>query len=105
MKGYQEILAHRVNGHTLDTVWVYVDVVPLLNRSGKHLKTFPLGVILIDPMDTQSGLQFHALNDLIVQVQGQHDRIVFIGNKILAAKPRAMVLNDGKNMELFRCIH
>ena len=105
MKGYQEILQHRIDGHSLETVWVFVDVVPLLNRGGKWLKTCPFGVILIDPMDTQDSLRFHALNDLIVQVQGQHDRIVFIGNRIIAAKPRAMVLNDGKRMELFKCFH
>ncbi len=103
MKGYSSIAKCRSNGDQIQRVFIFVDASPLIRDGDRWARQLPVGFVQLDPLDTDS-ISFPALHGLDVVINGgDADRVNFIAQKVLDAKPRLIVTNNGHSMEIISC--
>ena len=103
MKGYSNIQKCRSRGDAIQRAFIFVDASPLIRDGDRWARQLPVGFILVDPLDTDS-ISFHALRGMDVVINGgDKDRVNFIAQKVLDARPARIVTNDGYSMEIISC--
>lgn len=105
MRGYREVLNARLAGNELNKVFIFVDVMPLIETGNGWLKSLPLGFIVTDPLD-EKPMPLHGLYDTKVYINGGcKQRNEFIAECVMAAKPKSLTVNTaGGDIEIWETV-
>lgn len=96
MIGYNAVANAIRNGETFSHLFVYVDACPY--RKGLH--SFPKGVVMIEPEDTEKLTFLAFIGQIIHLIGGDENRVRLFADRIWMFHPKKIIANWGDAMEI-----